>query len=605
MNFIKNINNYLLQRYPTLWNTRIVWMLLINLFLHILFFIIGYFSHSNPKSMQYSGVIDDFFTNGLILANCIISVLLLVSWLVFMFKNNSFKNFYPTSNFKLFLQFVCYLVVIFSSITFYYSYMFGFKTYINKAYPNQEFVKNVEIINKAYPFLSLEYQDYELDKKAYPKIFMDLFCETNDDLIHFNQKYYTLNNKHYQFFSIYKVAVTQRDKYGDFKYPATEYKNGTELAYKNIETDTCFYFFKKNVVDVSNYINNASFSYYNFSKVFYTVDLNTVDYFDRYNTTYYNNETGMAGANPNIDKNFAFNKNLHEVLNRKNPAEIKQILNDFLQLSKKYQIETNLNTNNWFKMVYNPDSFEVKHFIASEDSFNEMHEYTEPIDAAVATSDTLTGDATVTANYENTIHKNYVQKLSKNYYKINNLKYFLRNIELVKTVDFTSRSIHVYIWITYFLATLIFSFRVTNLRAVLFAGISAKVLSLVIALIALLYSVGLANSPEYFISYLVLAVSSVILAIPILFLNKTNKFISAICVNLSINGFVLYGLLIFAIISIHQRSACFDINNNYIGNCTTVFEALDMNISYILLAAGIIFMYFYVAVIKKWRALPE
>lgn len=311
MNFINKINKYLIERYPTIWNTRIVWMLAINLLVHILFYFIGFVSHSNPVSLQSSRVIDDYFSSGVIMVHIIISMLLLVGWLVYMFKNNGFKNFYPTSNIKLFGQFVCYLVIVFASITFYFSYMFGLRSYVNVAYPNDELVKNVEIINKAYPFLSVGYQDYTLDKKAYPKPFYDLYCETNSDLIDHNKKYFETNGYEYQFYSLYKVAIAARDTNGDFKYPAAEYKNGTDLAYKEVVNDTCMYYFKKDVVDLSADIKTSNLSYYNFSRVFYTLSFGEIDFYDRYNYSYtssYSTETAVYDINPNINKNYEFSK---------------------------------------------------------------------------------------------------------------------------------------------------------------------------------------------------------------------------------------------------------------------------------------------------------
>ncbi|MEG1022523.1 MAG: hypothetical protein RSE50_13535 [Myroides sp.] len=402
MNFINKINNYLIQRYPTIWNTRIVWMLAISLLVHILFYFIGFVSHSNPTSLQNSRVIDDYYNSGLIMVHIIISMLLLVGWVVYMFKNNGFKNFYPTSNVKLFGQFVCYLVIVFASISFYFSYMFGFRTYVNVAYPNNELAKNVDIINKAYPFLSVEYQDYTLSRKAYPKPFYDLYCETSSDLIDYNKKYFETNGNEYQFYSLYKVAITERDDNGDFKYPAAEYKKGTDLAYKEVLEDTCMYYFKKEVVDLSADIKTTNLSYYNFSRVFYTLDFDEVDFYDRYNYSYiaYPEESSYYGTNPNATKNYEFSKQLSGILDRKNPEEIKKILNDFLEVSKQYQIRTNLNADEWFKLIYQPDNFEVKHFILENENA-----YSYPMDSVAAAVDTLTTDvaSAATATHDQTV----------------------------------------------------------------------------------------------------------------------------------------------------------------------------------------------------------
>lgn len=627
MNFINKINKYLIERYPTIWNTRIVWMLAINLLVHILFYFIGFVSHSNPVSLQSSRVIDDYFSSGVIMVHIIISMLLLVGWLVYMFKNNGFKNFYPTSNIKLFGQFVCYLVIVFASITFYFSYMFGLRSYVNVAYPNDELVKNVEIINKAYPFLSVGYQDYTLDKKAYPKPFYDLYCETNSDLIDHNKKYFETNGYEYQFYSLYKVAITARDDNGDFKYPAAEYKNGTDLAYKEVVNDTCMYYFKKDVVDLSADIKTSNLSYYNFSRVFYTLSFGEIDFYDRYNYSYtssYSTETAVYDINPNINKNYEFSKHFSAILDRKNPEEIKKILNDFLEVSKQYKIKTNLDTDKWFKLIYHPDNFEVKNFI-----FEDEHTYAYPIDSAAAIVDTLRTDVAAAtaavpeetavveaaeaaavavaevAGSSDKMYHYYNKNLTKNYYEVNDLSDFLRSVELIKNVDFVSRNIHVYIWIAFFFSTLIFSFRVTNLRSVIFTGITTGVLGLLIGLMVLVYSMSLGGDEEYFAAYLVLIIATIIILIPFLLLTSASKLFSSIFMNMTINGFVLYLLLILGIISMHQSKACYDENYNYKENCITILEYLDMYTSYLLLAAGLLFLFLYTAVIKKWRAVPE
>ena len=143
---IKKINQYILERYPTIWNTKIVWVLLTALLVHALFFIIGYFSHSDPKSLHYSSAVDDFFRGGMIYISVLVSLLILVVWLVNMFKNNAFKNFYPISKSQLFGQFVQYFVIILVSTSFYWSYMLGFRTFINTKYPDDD--ESDEILSK-------------------------------------------------------------------------------------------------------------------------------------------------------------------------------------------------------------------------------------------------------------------------------------------------------------------------------------------------------------------------------------------------------------------------------------------------------------------------
>ena len=66
MQKINQINQYLLERYPNIWNTRIVWMLLLGIAVHFIFFFIGFVSHASPGTLQHTRAIDDYFSTGLV-----------------------------------------------------------------------------------------------------------------------------------------------------------------------------------------------------------------------------------------------------------------------------------------------------------------------------------------------------------------------------------------------------------------------------------------------------------------------------------------------------------------------------------------------------------
>ncbi len=81
---MKKIEQYLLERYPSLWNTKIVWLLGIALCAHLFFFLFGFFSvNEEDFSTKYFGTIEKFFPIAFLL-NFVISTLLLVGWLVQM-----------------------------------------------------------------------------------------------------------------------------------------------------------------------------------------------------------------------------------------------------------------------------------------------------------------------------------------------------------------------------------------------------------------------------------------------------------------------------------------------------------------------------------------
>lgn len=624
MQKINKINQYLLEKYPTVWNTKIVWMLLAALFFHIIFFVIGYLSHIDPVSLQTFSVRDDYFRNGVIFIHLIISILLIVGWLLMMFKNNAFKNFYPSSKGKLFGQFVQYFIIIFSCTTFYFSYMVGFRMFINNKYPDTEMAKNVDIINRTAPFLSQNIESYTLENRMYPKVFYDLYCENDIEKIDRNKKFFVYYNRVYQYNSLYSKKSTQKDNRGNFIAPNPEYSNKIEPAYSDIDDDREFetFYYKKDVIDLSSYIKTTQPSFYNFSEVFYDYDFSgyndgsiEIDYYDKNSPDY------------TLKSKKAFiNKATAELLNSRKPAELEKLLGDFLSISKQYRIKNNLDAKKWTSLIYskNNPNFEIRYFIkdyeptsrADEEPYY-YEETTAAVDSVAASVDGgYIVDSVKIKEFNPQINTQIApDKFVKNnitdfYYVTNNMKELLQNVDSMKNEDFFSENIHIYIWIAFFLSTFIFSFRITGLRSLLFSVISAGVLTLFITLVTVLYGLTVTGSEEFFVSYFVLFIGLIILLIPILKINMANKTVSSVLVNISMNCFVLFILLIFTIINIHQRAACNNavttISDTYpYKDCPSVVEDLGFLISYIILIAGFIFMYFYTAILQKWKAMPE
>lgn len=142
---MKKIDQFLLERYPSIWNTKIVWMLIICLPLHLFFFMLGWTSLNEEKLKDYYYTWESDYVGIILLLNFIISILLIVGWLVMLFKHNSFKNFYPSSSVKLFGQFVQYFLILFCSISFVISYVLGVKSNVNINY-SDDYIQEISEI---------------------------------------------------------------------------------------------------------------------------------------------------------------------------------------------------------------------------------------------------------------------------------------------------------------------------------------------------------------------------------------------------------------------------------------------------------------------------
>ncbi len=576
------INQYLLEKYPIIWNTKLLWMLSVSLILHILFFILGFTSLTNPKILQEYNAESIFFENGTIFISIIISALLLVIWLIYFFKNNAFKSFYPTNRAKIFKQYLCILTIVFSSTTFFISHSIGLKSYICKTYPKESIDKEINASNTAAIFFSNAIETYTINKKRYPKPFSSLYCET----------YLGSERDSVSFSKFQKDTVSPYLKFLDYKYRFYTLKQKETSLKDDIYNDehigavfhktldsTRVYYYKDSIIDVSKYVKNSKPSYYNYSQIYYLSEENKIIdniNYDNYNEKFNNNNT-------------IWNKHAHDILTRNNEKEIQKILSEFLEVCDRYEVAYNINPDKWFQLIYHPDNFELKSLIRSEPKSTLMYAPETP-------------ESALTNFYEEHITDYYIKKSA--------LHNVFENIEAIKASTTHLESIHFFLWFSFFIAALIFMFKISGLKPLLFSIISSGILIILISLLTVSYSYisGLSNNSEtYFISYLTLILASIIFSVPIFFSKKIKKLIVAICLNISIMGFILYILLIITTISMHQSDSC---KNSYSLNlfnedCFTLINSLGIYWSYVLFFLNLIFIYLYSKVIKNWTSLPE
>lgn len=586
--FIYKTNQYLLERYPTIWNTRLVWMLLAAATLHLLFFVFGFFTLTNPEMLQERRVTNLFFENGSIFLSVIISILLVVTWIIYMFKNNAFKNFYPTTRLKLFGQFILYLVIVLSCTTFYISYQYGMKTYIASTYSEEQLNKEIEVANDAYLFLSEKLENYTLNQRRFPKPFNELYCETNTRFIYYDSPYMSFEDDDYQFYSLRSIEIPINKSYNKIT-GSNDLSKSSGYIYSKTTDSIRTYYFKDSVVNVQQFVKTPFPSLYNMSSTFFVSTKSKLR--DEYDYNY----AKYSGYDYNSTPLFSLrhhlrNKRNYKLLERNDKTEIKQLLTDFLTISNYYKIDHNLTTAEWFNLVYHPNNFEVKNFI--RDQAKRDYGY----------QDVVTGNRTKTQEF-------YSNRLTDYYYQNNALRNVFENIESVRYSN-PLESIHIFLWLAFFFAAIIFIFRITGLKPLLFSILTIGVLTLIISLFAalLFYIVG-GNDDfvGYFLMYLVFALSTLIILIPIVFYTRVKKLVVAICLNISMVGFSLYIFGIIGLISMHQQDIC-EANPKYSNKdfeCDTLIERFQFEWSWILFFSAIIFIFFYSKIIKNWKSLPE
>ncbi len=153
------LNQYLLTHHPLLWNTRIIQFLIVNLLFHLLFFFAGYVS-VNAADLQSYYRITSVGDGGLFFFSILLSIVVVITWLVFFLRNNAFKQFYILSRFHLIKEFLLITLLLFSSITYYESYFNGVMTQAKRITDQATLVREANILNLAKAFIPQNKGEY-------------------------------------------------------------------------------------------------------------------------------------------------------------------------------------------------------------------------------------------------------------------------------------------------------------------------------------------------------------------------------------------------------------------------------------------------------------
>ena len=586
--FIQNTNKFLVERYPNIWNTKLVWVIGVSLIIHFVFFLLGMAGLSNPESLHSNNAEAVFFNSGAIFFSIILSVLIAVVWLVYLLKNNAFKAFYPTKQLDLFKQFCCYFIALFFCSSFYLSYSAGLKMYINNTYPDQEMVEHITTANSASLFLSHSLSDYTINNKLYPDFYFNNFCESNEDLIDYKKANYATFEFDYQFYNVKSEDVSHSEINRNYNVEDVVEANAySGFIYKKQKDSLTFtYYYKDSVINAKPYIKTLQPTFYNYAETFYNNSDSEDYYYNKFSKKMIYRNQNQHYKNYTKERYFR-NKENTELLDRNNPKEIKNLLFNFLEISKIFKIKHNLNHENWFNLVYNPTTFELTNFINNK----------KP------------RDYNYNSNKELTLSEKFTKKHKTKYYiESADLKTAFSNIDEIKKSSPIIEGIHVFMWLALSLSLLIFMFRVTDLKTLLFSIVSTGVITLIFTLLMFLIFYLFRNNSsneEYIASYIGLFISILILSIPWFFHERLKKIIVGICLNISLAGFLPFLLLVLAIISMHQDDYYKTVYTKYSDHPDTLIESLGFAWSYVFFIIGFVFIYFYSGTIKKWKALPE
>ncbi|TMM31495.1 hypothetical protein FDT66_05910 [Polaribacter aestuariivivens] len=421
MNFINKINKYLLENYPLIWNTRLAWMLVANIFIHLLFFIIGYSSANTIGDLkEFRSLESFFFETSAVYYNFLISIFILLIWIIYYLRNNAFKSLYAFKKWMLFKQFCIIFIILFISGTQYFSFKKGLRTKIKSLYSWQEVNNDIKTFNNISLFFIQNQRDYEIDKKAYPKPFplkvANNFNKSTDNIDE-TKPYIEFNNSKFQFYEINEKLWQEDLKQNEFL---------------NIYAKNSFKY--RIVKDVSEFKIFLNPSLYNYAATKFTIGQDSTDY----------------------KKQLIYFKN---ILDSQNDFQIKEDLKKGISLANKYELNHNLTVDNWFQLLNNRPNYLLKELINTSnpiiDNYNEFDNNNSRFSDEIPYSKTL-------------------------YLNFSNLDNLFSNIYFSYHPTFNNLIFNFLLTLALFLSILLFIFKTTDIKTILLSVVASLVVLVVI-----------------------------------------------------------------------------------------------------------------------------
>lgn len=625
---MKTLFNKLEKKHPILENTKLLPILLITGFIHLAYFIYGFLLIDNPKVFQEFEFHEYYEKNLPFVIGILISLVLFITWIFLMSKQKSFKFLVQSSTKNIFIQFLCYFFISLWISTFYYSFNLGVITGVKSKYSNKELAKDIEIVNKAGVFLNFDKLYYSLTNRTFDFPFNVL--ASNEVPSYTTQDYfYNYEDRKHLFYSVKeteeaydkkkyrsdsrtvytkinsdstRINITSFDSIvsviqnpfdsipGDYlifkKLPQlqldTENINKSEIGevtYKENGT------LKKSIVNIknfpkyelSNYQNSRKYnlSYYNYSSVLIPIK-----------TTFVNSDLNLQEEGyhkVHSKKRQNMNKFVHELLNSKDKKKsIKKIMSDFIALTDKYEIDRNIDAEEWFKLSYNDQSI-LKTIIFGTNP--------DKPDALITYG---LGGYSKKINGKNP----YIDVFS-----ITNIFYPINNILNDNQLETILSNLYIFFYLAFFLSLVAFTFRISSTPIF--------ITSFIVTAIILAISISLTDhSKTYFdeiytqvIFLMILYISFIIL--PYVLYKKT-KFIFGLLFNLGLFCFIplvytlLYSISSLQVLSTKTGSEYFP---EYVYN--DVLTNIGGYIHLILIVSGFVFILYSIRLIKKTLTLNK
>ena len=485
MNSITKINKYLLEHYPLVWNTRLFWMILINIFTHLLFFLMGYFAVGSMADLKLKYSLGDYFTDtSVILYNYLISILIILVWIVFYLRNNAFKNFYKLKSLALFKEFCIIVFILFISISQYHSFKTGIKIKVRSSFSWEEIDQDIQDFNGAALFLVQSEKDYEINNKQYPEPFPLKVVSENENgpvvKVDTTRAYFVHKGFRFQFFEIDQKFLKKYREENPYYY-------GYDYRFEH-----------RIVKDVSKYKDHVDPTLLNYSDVQFNTGQDSLDF-----------KAQIASHEKILTEGYS--------------GDIENELSTLIRLLDKYEVDHNLTVKEWLPLVDKAPFYRLTELIRTTDPKKNNNESRYKYDEVVFNQG---NDYSSTVPFHDDLYCDF-----------DRLDYFFDNVHSAYYPVTEIQFVYFIMGFVFFFGLLIFIFKTTSLKSLLLSIVSSIVL-LVIIVMLMTYLSNFTNAYKSRSSYeyntMIITMVLVILFSQISYLRNWKKIVSTILASLAV-----------------------------------------------------------------------
>lgn len=382
---ISKFNKILLEKYPLIYHSKAPYLITAGLVLWLFSYVVGYIALDSEDILEVS--LRNFYYSSLFVALHILICIITVSiWAIHFYRLNPLKHIYPLQKY----YYTKLLLIL--SIPFWFmvsakeAFDVGAYNKFQHLVSVDEMEEDGKSLNLGNPFLLSNLEDYSLANRSYPKPFPVKYFFRVDDTdgwsnsgnINAVEDYSIVDYDKQHYNELYYNKDFNQDKY----ISSDLLTNNRLLEFLNdsvnhtIVESTPYVFYSSE----SKYTGPDSCKSYNvFSRLEDVSGINLI------HSSIYNFSTRAFGRSKLDDETLS---QLHQILDRRGKSEIKQILDQYINVLDKYKIRHSLIDVDRLVDYHISKSFEsydielvnqyssYNHYYDSDDDYSVVREYT-------------------------------------------------------------------------------------------------------------------------------------------------------------------------------------------------------------------------------------